>query len=176
CKTFGRSAGLNPDWTEGRLEFDFSGAILPIERPERSAQPLRPVDFIAKYAQELWLIEVKDPEGAPAPHRIGAIQDAIKGIQNEHLLKEHLLPKLYGTFAYLVWRNREPRGRVRYGVLIGLTTLSAPDRNMLTDKIQRIVDRIGPKVRHSRHWPVVEVHNIASWNLAHANMRIIRHP
>jgi hypothetical protein len=63
---------LNPDWTEGKLEFDFSGAVQPVEKPDTSASPLKSVDFVAKYPQELWLIEVKDPDGTPLPHQAGA--------------------------------------------------------------------------------------------------------
>jgi hypothetical protein len=161
---------------EGKLEFDLSGATQPIERPDRLAQPLKSVDFIAKYPRELWLIEVKDPEGAPVPHQTGAIHATIAGLQSDGLLKEHLLPKLYGTFVYLVGDGREPRGRVRYATLIGLSSLTAAERSVLTDKIQRTIDRIGPKIRYSRLWPVAEVHNVASWNTAHATMVIIRHP
>jgi gamma-glutamyl:cysteine ligase YbdK (ATP-grasp superfamily) len=167
---------VNPNWVEGSLEFDFSGAVDPVEKPDRPAQPLKSVDFVAKYARELWLIEVKDPDAAPAPQQRGAINAMIAGIQNDELLKQHLLPKIYGTFVYLVQNRREPRGRVRYGVLIGLTALTAADRAVLTDKLQRVIDRVGPKVRHSRMWPIAEVHNVASWNGAHPDMAITRHP
>ncbi|MCW3052485.1 MAG: hypothetical protein JWN14_1655, partial [Chthonomonadales bacterium] len=67
-------------------------------------------------------------------------------------------------------------GRVRYVVLIGLSSLTAADRNRLTDKIQRLVDRIGPKIRHSRQWPVIEVHNVLSWNTKYPYLAITRHP
>lgn len=100
----------------------------------------------------------------------------ISQLRNDRLLKEHLLPKLYGTFTYLCLNNREPRGKVRYGIVIGFSSLTSADRNMLTDKIQRVIDRIGPKIRHSRHWPIAEVHNVNSWNVAHSHMNVTRHP
>ena len=65
---------------------------------------------------------------------------------------------------------------MRYGVVIAMSTLTAADRSMLTNKVQRVVDRIGPKIRYSRHWPLVEVHNVASWNHAHPHMSITRYP
>ena len=166
---------MNPDWTEGKLEFDFSTARAT-DQPDKKAQPLKSVDFWAQYTDELWLIEVKDPEAASIVHQPGAVASVLKEILNDHLLKEHLLPKLYGAFAYLVEIGKEPRGRVRYGVVIGMSTLTAADRSMLTNKVQRIVDRIGPKIRYSRHWPLVEVHNVASWNHTHPHMSITRHP
>lgn len=165
---------VNPLWTEGSLEFDFSGAI-HTDQPEKPAQPLKSVDFWARYPGCVWLIEVKDPDGAPAPHHAGAVASILKTVFNDHLLKEHLLPKLYGSYAHLMDTGREPRGPVRYGVLLGLTSLTSADRTVLTNKLQRYVDRIGPKVRHSRHWPIVEVHNLSSWNAAHPEMAITRH-
>lgn len=58
---------MNPNWTEGKLEFDFSGAVQPVEKPDTIASPLKSVDFIAKYSQELWLIEVKATDETPGP-------------------------------------------------------------------------------------------------------------
>ena len=98
---------MNPDWTEGKLEFDFSRAVQPVVRPDRLAQALKSVDFVATYPRDIWMIEVKDPEGAPVPHRAGAIRSTFAEIQNDSLLKEHLLPKLYGTYAYLVITGAE---------------------------------------------------------------------
>ena len=166
---------MNLDWTEGKLEFDFSTAIAT-DKPDKKADPLKSVDFWVQYRNELWLIEVKDPEAAASPHQSSAAASVLKEILNDHLLKEHLLPKLYGVFAYLVEIHREPRGRIRYGVVIGMSSLTAAERTMLTNKVQRIVDRIGPKVRYGRHWPVIEVHNVVSWNHAHPHITVIRHP
>ena len=165
---------MNPIWTEDKLEFDFSGAGF-LEKPGSLASPLKSVDFWAQYPGETWLIEVKDPEQAPPVHLPGAVASVLAEIGNDSLLKEHLLPKLYGMFAYMVMTHREPRGRVRYGVLIGLSDLTAAERHTLTDNVQRVVDRIGPKIRYGKHWPVVEVHNVASWNAAHPHMTITRH-
>ena len=163
-------------WREGELEFDFSGALQPIEIPDKDSKGLKSVDFIAKYPQELWLIEVKDPEATPSKRREGEIKGTLEKIRNESLMNEHILPKLYGTFAHLVQKRREPRGRVRYGIVFGLTSLTAAERSTLTDKSQRIVDRIGPKIRHSRNWPIIEIHNIESWNAAHPEMTVTRKP
>ncbi len=91
-------------------------------------------------------------------------------------MNEHILPKLYGAFVYLVQNRREPRRRVRYGIVIGLASLTAAERSALTDKSQRVVDRVGPKIRHSRNCPVIEIHNIESWNVAHPEMSIARKP
>ena len=164
------------DWTEGKLQFDFSGATQPVEKPDNPSQAFKSVDFVAKYPHELYLIEVKDPEATPLPHQLGAINDAIAKLQNDDLIKEHLLPKIYGTFAYLVWGNREPRGRVRYAIVIGLFSLTVAERSLLTDKVQRVIDRIGPKIRRSRYTPTVEVHTVESWNRTHTDKQIVRLP
>ncbi len=167
---------MNPNWSEGQLEFDFSRASQPVLKLDALSRSLKSVDFWAQYRGNLWLIEVKDPEGAPASGRGGAIAGMLKEIKNDELLKTHLLPKLYGTFAYLVEIGKEPRGLVRYGILIGISGLTAADRTLLANKVQRIIDRIGPKVRHSRHWPIAEAHNVASWNHKFTAMTITRHP
>lgn len=166
---------MNPAWCAGKLEFDFSNARQVI-KPDEIERTLSCSDFWAMYARTVWLIEVKDPEGTPLAHQPGEVKAALAIIRNDTLLKQHLLPKLYGAFAFLVETGREPRGLVRYGVVIGLSDLSAADRSMLANRVQRIIDRVGPKVRHSRHWPVVEVHTIASWNATHPHMQITRHP
>jgi len=165
---------MNPDWTEDKLEFNFSTA-LKTEKTDGAARPLKSTDFWVLFPRETWLIEVKDPDGAPGPHHLGAVTGALKEIKNDALLKEHLLPKIYGVYAYLVDTGREPRGSVRYGIVIGLTALSAAERTTLANKVQRTLNRIGPKVRHSKYWPVAEVHNVESWNNKYPNMRITRH-
>jgi len=167
---------VNPDWIEGKLAFDFSGATGGVARRESEANPLSCVDFCAEYSTALWLVEVKDPEGTPEPHAASAVKGALKELLNDQLLRSHLLPKLYGTFAHLVLLGREPRGSVRYAILIGLSSLTAADRTMLRDKVQRVVDRIGPKIRYARHWPVVEVHTLDSWNATYSWMTVTRLP
>ena len=72
---------MNPDWTEGKLEFDFSKAIAT-DKPDRKADPLKSVDFWAQYRDQLWLIEVKDPEAAALPHQSSAAASALKEILN----------------------------------------------------------------------------------------------
>jgi hypothetical protein len=173
----------NPAWTEKRIEIDFSGAIVDpatgvqrVSKPDALAAPLKCVDFVAYYSDELWLIELKDPEDAAPPLLAGSIAGNLAKVRSDELRKTHLLPKLFGVYAYLVESGAEPRGRVRYACLIGLTALTNADRMFVTNAIQRTVDRIGPKVRHSRHWPIVEVHNLASWNVAHPTMMAVRHP
>ncbi len=163
------------EWTEGQWEFDFSGLSLPVERPEQIERSLKVVNFVFRLKSETWFIECKDPEGTPLPRRADKIKEMWSAIKNDALLKEHLLPKLYGTFVHLTLTGTLHRGRVRYGVIIGLSDLDAATRLVLIDTVQRVIDRIGPKLRHSRHVPVVEVHNVSSWNAAYPNMSITRH-
>lgn len=166
---------MRREWTEAQLEFDFSSLRSPVERPEKRERSLKVVDFVFRYRGETWFIECKDPEAAPVPHRLGALRAAWQEIRNEALMKEHLLPKLYGTSAYLVLNSKLQRGRIRYAVVIGLATLDAATRIVLTDAVQRIVNRIGPRPGRSRYAPVVEIHNLASWNLRHPEMPVTRH-
>jgi hypothetical protein len=167
-------------WTEGGLEFDFGAALqtcqpdIAAEPLTRMAPPLKSPDFYVWRQRETLLVEVKDPEGAPSSHRVGAVNRVWETVVSNALLEEHLLPKLYGAYVHLTTAGVEPRGRVRYLILLGISNMTAADRNMLTDKIERVVRRVGPRVRHSRYWPEPEVHNIQSWNLAHPEMRVKR--
>jgi hypothetical protein len=165
---------MNPDWTEGQLEFDFSGATSPVGRYD-NLTVLKTVDFVVCFAKETWLIECKDPEGA-GTHSVSAVKKTLQELRNDELLKTHLLPKLYGTYAHLAMTNNLPKGRVRYGVVIGLSGLDAALCIALTDRIQRIVNQIGPKRPHSRFVPEVEVHNVERWNRRSPHMAIQRHP
>ena len=157
------------------MEFGFSEA-LETEKPDDAAHPLKSVDFWVRYPRLIWLIEVKDPEGTPFPYQSGQVNDSLAKLKNGDLINEHLLPKIYGVFAYLAQNNRVPRGRVRYGIVIGIQSLTASDRSVLTDKLQRTIDKIGPRSRYGRYDPLVEVHNVESWNRVHPGMAITRHP
>jgi hypothetical protein len=171
---------LRVDWTEGRIEFDFSAALQTCQPDAEAAPlatiapPLKSVDFYVWYERELWLIEIKDPEAALLNKVDSARKSVWSELKNDALLKEHLLPKLFGAFVHLSLENVGLGGRIRYGILIALTDLSNADRNMLTDKVERVVQKIGPKLRGSRFWPQTEVHNISSWNKSHATMSVTK--
>ena len=80
-----------------------------------------PVDFIAERADELVLVEVKDPSTARAP--IGNRQDFVKKMKSEELTHQELAPKArtsYG-FLHLMARDTKP---IRYVVVIGTERLS----------------------------------------------------
>lgn len=172
---------MRADWSEGRLEFDFSGALQTcqpdmVAAPLSSmAPPLKSMDFYVWFSKSLWFIEVKDPEGANPGYVPQAKKEVWSEILNDQLLKEHLLPKLFGAYAHLTFEKLDLSGPIHYGILIGLTDLSEADRNILTDKIERVIQKIGPKLRHGKYWPQPEVHNIASWNIAHPEMQITQY-
>ncbi len=172
---------MRAEWTEGELEFDFSTALQTcqpdqIAEPLTSkAEPLKSVDFYVWFPDELWLIELKDPEDAPTAKIDGETKAAWSALKNDALLKEHLLPKLYGAFVHLTLEEDDISGRNKYVVIIGLTDLTNADRNLLTDKIERVIQKIGPKFRDSQYWPGPDIHNLQSWNAANPMMHVIRH-
>src|SRR5579862_4405094 len=104
---------------EGKLEFDFSGATAA-DKPEAKANPLKCVDFRTQYPGVLWLIEVKDHDYIPPGRSLQNVVAYGQKIRGGDIVKEEPLPKLYGTFAYLADIENEPRGEVRYGVIIGM--------------------------------------------------------
>lgn len=170
---------MRAEWTENKLEFDFSSALQTCKPDELAepmtqlAPPLKSMDFYVWLPKLLWFIEVKDPEGTTHP---GATASVWAELKNDALLKEHLLPKLFGAYAHFVFEDADLSGPVRYSVLIGLSGLTNADRSMLTDKINRVISKIGPKLRHGRYWPQPEVHNVQSWNVAYPHVQITRHP
>lgn len=169
---------MRAEWTENQLEFDFSSALQTCKPDEQAepmtsvAPPLKSMDFYVWLPNLLWFIEVKDPEATTHP---GAKAAVLAELKNDALLKEHILPKLFGAYAHFAFEEADLAGPVRYTVLIGLSTLTNADRTMLTDKISRIISKIGPKLRHGRYWPQPEVHNLDSWNGAHPDFKVTRH-
>ena len=170
---------MRSEWTEGKLEFNFSMAFqtcqpdVAAEPMTAMAPPLKSMDFYVWLPRLLWFIEIKDPEGTSHPNAKASVLSELK---NDALLKEHLLPKLFGAYAHFVFEDADLSGPIRFSVLIGLTDLTAPERNMLTDKLNRVISRIGPKLRHGRYWPSVEVHNLDSWNRTYPDFPVQRHP
>ena len=169
---------MRTEWSEGQLEFDFSSALRTCQ-PDKKAEPLstvapplKSVDFYVWYPGLLWLIEVKDPDSTPP--KAGAQKAFYSEMKNDALLKEHILPKLYGACAHLAIENVDLTDKIRCGIVVGLRDLSNADRHMLTDKIDRIVRQIGPKLGFSNDWPGTEVHSLESWNDAHPEMKVSR--
>ncbi len=83
--------------TEGRLEFDFPNAQ-SVERLDQTGTPLPHgmalVDFVVEETKRTLLIEIKDPEGAPASHRAKALEDFVRKMQGDGLIHQELVPSL----------------------------------------------------------------------------------
>jgi len=103
-------------------------------------------------------------------------QGLLKELRNDVLFKQHLLPKLYGTYVYLAIADRLPQGQVRYGVVIGLAALDTGLCIALADRLQRIINQVGPKRRYSRFVPLIEITTVERWNRRYPNKAIQRHP
>lgn len=155
-----------------RLRCDFP--VGETRRPEREERTLKVVDFVWLAAKATWLVEVKDPEQAKESYRSSALRDALSTLASGQLVDEHFLPKLFGTY---VWLRREGLLRPlphRYAVLVALSPFDAPLRNAVTDRIQREIDAIGPFDRSTGRAPIVEVHDLASWNALAGTPEIVR--
>lgn len=169
---------LNPNWAEGELAFDFSTATLTCQ-PDRSvnnltrlAPPLKSVDFYVWFDAELWLIEVKDPDAAP--YEYSSQKEALSRLKNDALLKEHFLPKLYGSFCHLLEEGKDLTVPIRYMVVIGFSELSVYDQDRLTQRLSAFAKVIGPKHKDSNADVEPEVHNIESWNRRYPNIPLTR--
>lgn len=156
--------------TERDLCFSPDPACTVTEFDERGGD-LKTVDFLIEREGQAIILEFKDFDG---PRTKGATSDPRPEIQNQKLLKQHLLPKLYGSYAIFFGFQMEAAKKVSYAVVIGYRNLDAPLRAKVEEDIRRIVYRVGPNLTDSRVPPVVQVHNIESWNKAYPSLPISR--
>lgn len=164
----------NPKSGVKRLWCDFP--LAETRRVEQEERTLKVVDFLWQPAEATWLVEIKDPEGAPGAYRTEAVSATLSTLASGMLVDEHFLPKLFGTY---VWLAREGLLRPvahRYAVLIGMDRLDAALRLAAGDRVQRSIDAVGPVDRASGRAPFAEVHDLRSWNALPSAPQITREP
>lgn len=157
---------------EGGLRCDFPP--LETHRPEERNRELKLVDFVWLPSDATWLVEIKNPYDAPEDQQSGAVRGTLETLRNGRLVDQHLLPKLFGTYAWL-FRAGLLRGLPhRYVALIATDPLDAGLRLAAVEAIQRTIDAVGPLDRTSGISPVAEVHDLASWNALAGTPEITR--
>lgn len=142
-----------------------------VEKFDKEGGDLRTVDFLLQQEGQALFLEIKDYDG---PRPSGAASDPRPEIENQKLIKKHFLPKLYGSYAIFFGFQQNAATRASYAVLIGCQDLNAPLRSKIEDDIRRIVHKVGPNLGEARIPPVVQVHNIESWNRAYPSLPISR--
>ena len=115
-------------WCERNLCFDFSKAKLAIkfDNPEWHGVThggLCAADFLVEWDDQLWLIEIKDPESTPAAHREKAVKKFSHELEQKTLISKQLSPTLRDSLFYLWLENWDLNKPIHYFVVIGLESI-----------------------------------------------------
>lgn len=164
----------NPQWwekTRGRndgLYFDFSKADRAIKFDEKSHGLTHVmdgcVDFIVEWKEQIWLVEVKDPDRTPQPHHANEAIKFFDKISGGSLIEKELFPKLQDTLIYLSLNEGIPTNKkLRYMVLIGLEQLDAAQLDGLKNNLWQYKWVSGPEGGWSKSFDVL-IFNVDSWN------------
>ena len=141
------------DFTEKRMKFDFTSAE-KADRLDRQGVPLPHgmafVDFVVEETKRTLLIEVKDPEGTPAPHRSEALKDFSKKMRGNGLIHEEIVPKARDSYTFLRLMGRDDK----MFILVCLLGVGSRDPALLGDFKNRLLARLSketavPWVRQS---------------------------
>jgi hypothetical protein len=155
---------------EGDLEFDFAGH--PAYKLDGTLRDLPAVDFMVWAHDRALLIECKDPNN---PHATpGERSRFVRELQSDVFLRTQAVRKLHGSVVGLCLENALPHGLVHYVLLIECIGLTAADRNMLRDKIERVITVAGPPGSSWDAEVVANVVDIAGWNACYPDMPVHR--
>ncbi|OTA19507.1 hypothetical protein Xbed_02363 [Xenorhabdus beddingii] len=171
----------HPEWIEGDLYFDFSKAQsvrkLDAKGPEGHglSHLLKSVDFVVEWSNQLWLIEIKDPENGMIPRhlKVKEQEEFRLKLQSDKLVNNELFPKLRDSLIYLSLEQGVADKPMRYIVLIGLSSLQPAELAGLQNKLWNTEWIKGPK----RGWKKsFEVHcmTVQQWNRTLTQCPIIR--
>lgn len=158
----------NPEWQEGDLFFDFSRAKQVVKLDDEHhglSHCLKSVDFIVEWSNQLWLIEVKDPDHGSIPEQHSEKQKSqfIENLQSDALITDHLFPKLRDSLIYLGLNHGISDNPMRYIALIGLKSLDSVQLDGLKDRIWKHEWVAGPKKGWKKSFDV-RAFNVEQWN------------
>ena len=127
--------------TEGRLEFDFTAAA-QVERLDLPGTPLPHgmalVDFVVEEGRRTLLIEIKDPEGTPAPYRAEALREFVKKMEGDGLIHQEIVPKARDSYTFLHLMARDRPGLI----LVCVLGVGTPDPALLGSFKNRLLRRL----------------------------------
>lgn len=127
---------------EGRIEIDFTAA----ERVERLDRPgvalphgMAFVDFVVEETSRTLLVEIKDPEGAPDPHRARARREILQKMESGALIHHELVPKARDSYTFLHLMRRDDG---RDFVFVCVLGVGSADPGLLGDFKNRLLRRL----------------------------------
>ncbi|MFH1991045.1 MAG: hypothetical protein ABIK98_01380 [Pseudomonadota bacterium] len=156
---------------EDELEFDFAAAIRA-ERFEdityKMSHCMKSIDFIVEWDEELWFIEVKDPDNSKIPSKSKKHErrQFFEKFKSHTLFSKELGPKIKDSFLYLHLQKNLPDKPIKYYVLIAMKMLSPALLSSANDQLKISSCLLGPD---NSAWPNkyldgVAVFNKATWN------------
>ena len=133
---------------EGELQFSF-GPSWSVERfdPPGKTIPkhVSPVDFVLETANEIVLVEVKDPSASGVPS--GNREEYVRRMQTNELTHSELVPKARTSYGFLHLMQRDTKS-MRYVVVIGTDQLSIQPLLLLN-----LADRLRKRLAHEADQP-----------------------
>ncbi len=181
---------------EGTLEFDFSAALHAYKFDDHThgVDPMRKVDFIVEWEDEIWLLEVKDPEDSTlSPRRRASIRRKHRRnlnlknmasndtrLKNLAVYDEKLMvgygEKARDSFLYLYLRGQMQHKPLKFIVLIGMEQLSTRILSTATKGLTRSCALEGPfrKGWTQAYFSSAQVLNLSEWQTIYPRVPIKR--
>lgn len=175
------TAHMHPEWIEGDLYFDFSKAQSVRKLDKKGSEGhglshlLKSVDFVVEWSNQLWLIEIKDPENGMIPNHLKEREQTKfrRKLQSDHLINKELFPKLRDSLIYLSLEQGIVDKPMQYITLIGLSSLQPAELAGLQNKLWHTDWIKGPE----RGWKKpFKVHcmTVQQWNRVLTQCPVIR--
>lgn len=162
--------------TEGDLQITLpagaSGRKLDDKSSHGLSHCMKAVDFIVELDEKIFFIELKDPDRPDAPPERSA---KFMGRFLSGEIDDNLKTKYRDSWLY-EWAQGRIEKPVIYLVLIGASSLSAPELLARTEALKRQLPVSGPKGLAWKN-PLVAgcaVMNLAAWNKALPHMQVRR--
>jgi hypothetical protein len=155
---------------EQDLSFDFSKAQRAYKLDDNAYHGMshffKSVDFIVETKEQLWLVEVKDPENSRIPDhlKLKEQQDFLQKMQSQSLFTHELFPKLRDSLIYLGMDTGVAEKPLRYLTLIGITNLDAAQLGGLAMSFRQQQWLSGRKGQGWRKGFDVHFFNVEQWN------------
>lgn len=163
---------MNKIVKEGNLQFDFSKAVRVFEFDKhispKISHCMKCVDFLVEWQNEVWLIEVKDPENPaiPSQYRSREYKRFVSTLSSDKLFSQELGPKGKDSFLYLYLSGKLVDKSLKYFVLLGLDTFSDSQLLPLNTPLRRSIclSGHGDKTWTNPYFESALVFNIRNWN------------
>lgn len=169
---------------EGSLQFDFSQAVRVLEFDKhispKVSHCMKCVDFLVEWQNEVWLVEVKDPEdpNIPEQNSIKEYKRFVSTLYSEKLFSQELGPKAKDSFLYLYLSRKLIDKPLKYFVLLGLDSFSDSQLLPLNTPLRRSIclSGLGDKEWTTPYFKAALVFNIRNWNNSFPECLIQRIP